>query len=372
MKRVLLVATVQSHIAQFHKPLIGWLQNSGCQVDVAARNNLDLKPNLHLDIAGDIFDIPFERSPFSVKNIKAYVALKKVIRDGQYDVVHCNTPVAGILTRIAANAKRKKGELKVIYEAHGFHFYKGGPLKNWILWYPIEKLFSYITDVLITINQEDFALAQAKMKAGRVEYVHGVGIDVEKFTRQTINKVEKRNELNIPQNAKLLLSIGELNRNKNHETVIRAIKDMDVFYLIAGNGPLENNLREIVYDLGLSNRVRFLGYRRDIGELCTAADLFVFPSLREGLPVSLLEAMASGLPVVCSQIRGNTDLIDEYGGALFDPLDVENCKKAIIKILSGDLPQYGAYNSKRVQQFSLEIVNQEMRKIYWEAVIDGN
>ena len=371
MKKVLLVATVQSHIAQFHKPLIQWLENSGYQVDIAARDNLDTKPNLHLDIPGTKFDVPFERSPFNPKNIKAYFKLKQVIDSGDYEIVHCNTPVGGILTRLAANRKRKKGETKVIYEAHGFHFFKGGPKKNWLLWYPIEKLFAHFTDTLLTINLEDYTLAQNKMNAGRVAYVSGVGIDLQKFAGGITDKAVKREELGIPYDAKLLLSVGELNRNKNHEIVMQAIQGMDIYYLIAGNGPLRGHLENTVEEFGLTDRVKLLGYRRDIRELCAAADVFVLPSIREGLPVALMEAMAGGMPVVCSEIRGNTDLIDNNGGIMFDPYSVETCRSAIVKMLSSDLERYGQYNAEKVKRFSQEAVIQQMQRIYWELLNGG-
>ena len=368
MKKVLLVATVQSHIAQFHKPLIQWLEESGYQVDVAARNNLALKPNLHLDVKGNIYDIPFERSPFSPKNLKAYFALKKVITTGNYDVIHCNTPVGGILTRLAANAKRKKGEVKVIYEAHGFHFFKGGPLKNWLLWYPVEKLCAYFTDVLITINREDYFLAQKKIKAPKVEYVPGVGVDLCRFNSNFDGNDALRKELGIPQNAKVLLSIGELNKNKNHELVIRAIKGLDAYYIIAGNGALHDYLLDTANELEMADRVKLLGYRRDIKEICNMSDVYIFPSFREGLSVSVMEAMACGLPVVCSKIRGNTDLIDEHGGRLFDPHSVDDCTDAINEVLSEDLKLFGSYNMEKVKEFSVEKICVKMQEIYRELL----
>ena len=152
--KVLLVATVQSHICQFHRPLVAMLQH-GCEVHVAARNNLAEKNGLKLDFVEQVFDVPFQRSPFSPKNLGAYKQLKKIIDEGSYDVVHCNTPVGGVLGRLAAQKARKRGT-KVFYTAHGFHFYKGAPKKNWLIWYPVEKFMCRHTDKLITITQEDY------------------------------------------------------------------------------------------------------------------------------------------------------------------------------------------------------------------------
>ena len=179
MKKVLLVATVQSHICQFHKPLIKMLKEKGCIVDVCARDNLAEKNGLKLENVDNVFDVPFARSPFSKANIKAYKMLNKVIKDGNYDIVHCNTPVGGILTRLVCK-KIKKNRPYVIYEAHGFHFYKGGSKKNWLLYYPIEKHFAKFTDTLITITHEDYELAMKRFKTNTI-LVHGVGIMTNKY-----------------------------------------------------------------------------------------------------------------------------------------------------------------------------------------------
>ena len=261
---------------------------------------------------------------------------------------------------------RKKGT-KVFYTAHGFHFYKGAPKLNWLIYYPIEKICSYFTDVLITINKEDFALAQKKMKAKKVEYVPGVGIEVEKFANPGVTREQKREELGIPQDAKLLISVGELNRNKNHETVIKAIKDLDVYYLIAGRGDLQNHLQNLIDELNLSDRVKLLGYRTDVAELYAASDVFVFPSFREGLPVSMMEAMASGLPCIASKIRGNVDLIDNSeNGYLCNPSLSDEFTKAIECILTDDSlkANMSQANIQKAKKFDVIPINDIMLDIY--------
>ena len=241
-----------------------------------------------------------------------------------------------MLTRLAAREARKKGT-KVIYTAHGFHFFKGAPLINWILFYPVEKFCARFTDVLITINQEDYKRAQ-KFKAGKVEYIPGVGIDTKKFSEVVVDKSAKRKELGVPVDAFLVLSVGELNKNKNHDTVIKAIAKLNnpnVYYVICGQGTLENYLKDLINELGLEKQVKLLGYRRDIAEISKTSDIFVFPSFREGLSVALMEAMALGLPVVCSKIRGNVDLIEDgKGGYLVEPDDVEGFINAIRRIIN--------------------------------------
>lgn len=376
MKKVLLVATVQSHIAQFHKPLINWLCSNGHQVDVAARNNLDTKPNLRLDIAGEKIDIPFSRSPFSFKNIKAYKKLRNVINNGDYDVVHCNTPVGGILTRMAANPKRKKGELKVIYEAHGFHFFKGGSKKNWILWYPIEKWFSKFTDTLVTINKMDYALARERFNAKNVEYIPGVGLNLDQFQRAEM--VDLRTEFDLPPESKIVMSVGELNYNKNHRVIIEALahlNDSDVHYFLAGNGELKDELISYAEKLGIAENVHFLGYRRDVPSLLKCADVFAFPSLREGLGMASIEAMSSGLPIVTSDRHGINDY-SENGktGFKYDPHDYKGFAEGIKTIVyNPELKQrMGQYNVGVSEQFTIEASMSRLCEIYREILDDGN
>lgn len=373
MKTVLVITSVASMVDQFFIPTLELFQNMEYEVHVACnfeKGNtcsdervLELKSKLR---ARNILyhQIDFARKVSKVsENIRAYKEVFKLVSDHKYDIIHCHSPIGGLITRLAARKARKNGT-KVIYTAHGFHFYKGAPLKNWLLYYPAEKLCAHFTDVLITINQEDYALAKRKMKAKRVEYVPGVGIDLTKFGQVAVDKSAKRKELGIPEDSTLLLSVGELNENKNHETVIRAISDMDVYYIIAGRGDLEEQLCLTIKKLGLTNRVKLLGYRKDIVELCKTADVFVFPSFREGLSVSVMEAMASGLPCVVSRIRGNTDLIDENGGALFDPHSVDNCNNAINSVCSLSMTELGSYNREKIKSFELSEVNRQMKELY--------
>ena len=375
MKKILLVATVQSHIAQFHRPLIDWLGERGYTVDVAARDNLDTKPNLHLSVSGEIHNIPFARSPFSPKNIAAYRQLKELIENGGYDVVHGNTPVGGILTRMAANAKRRRGELTVIYEAHGFHFFRGGPRLNWLLWYPIEKRFSKYTDVLITINQMDYALAKEKFRAKRVEHIPGVGLDLSRFEAAT-RESNIKEEFSLPDNAKIVFSAGELNKNKNHRVVLRAIAllgDPEIHYFLAGNGPLREELECLACELGIKENVHFLGYRRDIPSLLKNADVYAFPSLREGLGMASIEAMATGLPIVTSNRHGINDY-SENGktGFKYEPDDAAGFAEGIRTILENDdlRRKMGEYNIEASKRFTIDASMARMSEIYGAILKD--
>ena len=370
-KKVLFVATVvKTHINVFHLPYLKMLKEMGYKTYVAAKNDFENEPCV-IPYCDCYYDVPFARNPLDKNNISAYKMLRKIVNEENFDIIHCHTPVGGVLTRFAAQQSRKKGT-KVIYTAHGFHFYKGAPLKNWLLYYPAEKFCSYFTDVLITINKEDYALAQKKMKARKVVYIPGVGIDLQKFSNIAVNKEKKRKELGVPDNAVLLLSVGELNENKNHETAIRAlgeINDKKIYYIIAGKGNKKELLENLITELDLNDRIKFLGYRNDINELCSAADVFVFPSFREGLSLSVMEAMACGLPIACSRIRGNIDLIDEgKGGVMFDPQNVGSVKDSIKTLLNADREEMKKYNLEKIKKFGMSDVMSNMKKIYSEEL----
>ena len=363
--RVLYVTTVGITM-RFFDAFIRQLLNEGHTVDIATNEQEFHVPECYREWGCKIYPITTSRSPLNKGNLSAIKQIKQLVSENGYDIVHCHTPMAGVCTRLACRKFRKQGG-KVFYTAHGFHFYKGAPIKNWLLYYPAEKLCSYFTDVLITINQEDFALAQKKMKAKCVKYVPGVGIDVEKYRQPTVDKQAKRKELGIPEDAFVLLSVGELNENKNHETVIRASADLDVYYIIAGTGNLNPHLQNLIDTLGISNRVKLLGYHDDVKDLYGAADAFVFPSFREGLSVSLMEAMASGLPCIVSNIRGNVDLIHNgANGFLCDPFDASSFEVCIDSINKDELllEKLSERNKEIIQKFDFMTVAHALREIY--------
>lgn len=363
--KILYVTTI-GRTMNFFRPFVKQLLDDGHTVDIAANENGSDVPDCYRQWGCRVYQIDTSRSPLSSGNLKAIKQIKALAAQNRYDIVHCHTPVAAMCTRLACRKVRKQGT-RVFYTAHGFHFYKGAPLKNWLVFYPVEKLCARFTDVLITINQEDYALAKHKMKAKRIEYVPGVGIDLEKFGKAVADESAKRRELGIPEEAVVLLSVGELNENKNHETAIRAIAHENAYYIIAGSGTRQAHLQGVIDELGLTERVKLLGYRTDVGELYAAADAFVFPSFREGLSVAAMEAMASGLPIACSRIRGNVDLVDENGGELFDPHSVEDCKRAIRAMLGRDMKALGLYNREKIRQFELGRVNNLMQALYQEC-----
>lgn len=375
MKKVLFVATVvKTHIRQFHIPYLKMLKQMGWETAVAARNDYENPADCVIPYCDHYFNVCFERNPVNPSNMKAYADLKRIIDEGQYDVVHCHTPVGAMLTRLAARDARKHGT-RVFYTAHGFHFYKGAPAVNWLLYYPVERLLAHDTDVLITINREDYQRAK-KFDADKVCYVPGVGIDLMKFRATDAMRHDCRSrvsdELGIPKDATILLSVGEVNKNKNHHSVINALERLhnrNIYYVICGRGPLSDAHQALAKQLGVNDQVVLTGYCNDVADFYMAADVFVFPSLREGLPVAVMEAMACGLPVICSPIRGNVDLVEDgKSGLLVDPTP-EKLSDAIEKLCSDSQlrHQLGMAAQERSRRFDLNSVKEEIRLLYEEV-----
>ena len=377
MKKVLFVATVASFIDGFESNDTKILQDMGYQVEGATSIKLGIKQET-LNSLNDknikIHPIDFARSPFSKQTFIAYKQLKKVIDNGDYDLIHCHTPMGGILARLAARTARKKGST-VIYTAHGFHFYKSAPLLNWLLYYPAEKICSYFTDVLITINKEDYHIAHHQMKAKKVCYIPGVGIDTNKFKNIIVNKKDKKKSLGLKSDDIMLLSVGELNQNKNHQVIIKALAKLEnkqVHYFIAGQGAWKEKLLAIAKDYGVSENVHLLGYRTDIGELCKTSDVFCFPSLREGLGIASLEAMCNELPIITSNVHGINDYsVDGKTGYKCDPKNIDQFAMAIQKLIGSphDRKQFGEFARESICRYDIKNVDPLMQEIYSEVIV---
>ena len=319
----------------------------------------------------NVYQVPIPRSLSMVKEmVIAYQNIKSLAEAKGYQLVHCHSPIGGVLCRLACREARKKLGTKVLYTAHGFHFFKGASKKAWVSFYPIEKWCSNFTDILITINQEDYKIAKT-FNAGKVEYVPGIGIHTAEFQNILVDREEKRKEFGFKSDDFVFMSTGQLSTRKNHEVIIRALAKIDNLsakYLIVGFGELEEELKALVKELGLETRVMFAGYRADVKELLHAVDAFAFPSLQEGLPVSLMEAMAVGLPIVCSKIRGNVDLIENgKGGYVYECHDVYGFAAGMKKIMNVPASDMGKVNVEVIKKFDIKTVNAYMRKIYLEV-----
>lgn len=380
--RALELASVASMIDLFNMDNIEILQMLGYKVDVACNfedgsitSNKRVK-EFKEELIGDgvkTYHIPIPRSIGKLSEIiSSYKRVKKICEENNYKIVHCHSPIGGVVARLACRKTRKKGT-KVIYTAHGFHFFKGSPLKNWIIFYPVERFCSRFTDCIITINQEDYKIANTKLRAKEVVYVPGIGIHVDEIQNLSVDKDKLRNELGLNPKDFVIMSIGQISVRKNHKVVIEAltkIPEKKIKYVIVGFGELENELKDLVKKNNLEGRVIFTGYRKDAKELLYCADLFAFPSLQEGLPASLMEAMAVGIPIVASKIRGNTDLInDGENGYLYDYYDVKGFANGINDIYNSEELQTMMKEKNRqvIRNFDYLKVQEQMEKLFSEV-----
>lgn len=352
----MIVTRVSGFVPQFEAENVKLLQEMGFEVHYAS--NFDTvvygRDNDRVKALGLIcHHIPFDRKLLCKTNYQAYKQLKGLMAREAFSLVHCHMPFTGVAARLAA---KRTGTAPVLYTGHGFHFFTGAPWKNWVF-YPVERWMARYTDRLITINEEDFARAKKFPVRGNVCRIHGVGIDCDRF----LSSGQRHSVFKIA-------TVGELAPGKNHQAVIRALPSLpDVCYEIYGEGSCMESLVALAKQCGVDDRVCFAGYCSDIAERLHSVDAFVFPSLREGMPVAVMEAMAAGLPVIALNIRGCRELIvDGKGGFLLKSDDSEALAKSI-QTLQGDrdlAKEMGAYNRQRMKKYDKAVVREEMREIY--------
>lgn len=360
--RILYITTLAITVNSFLIPHIRTLIKNGNNVDIACHLERPINKEI-IELGCKIIEIHFSRSPISISNISACMKLRKIVFDGEYDIVHCHTPVAAACTRLACIGLRKN-EIKVFYTAHGFHFFNGAPLVNWLIYFPIEWMCSFWTDLLITINKEDYNCAKTMLHAKNVEYIRGVGIDLHKFGIHKADRELLRESLGIPLDATVFLSVNELPSNYNYDVVINAFSKVDAYYLIVGKEGGE--LSEIVDKVGISDRVKKLGYRNDIGDLMSVSDFFVVPSFQDSLTVRILEAMASGLICIVGNTHTNIELIDKKCGFVFNHDSILDCRKALMQVLALDFSEKKLLvrNSlKKVNNFNISIISEEISEL---------
>lgn len=366
MKKILYVATITEHFYYFHLPYLKMFHDLGWQVDVASHGDVELP------FCDNRYEIPIKRSPADKDNLKAYKMLKKIIRDNHYDIVHCHTPMGGILARLASFSQRKKGT-KVLYTAHGFHFYDGAPKANWMVYFPIEYVMSMTTDCLITINDEDYNCAKKRLKAKATAKVNGVGYNSDRYF--PVSKEEKlalRDKLGYSRDEKLLVYVAEMNLNKNQAMLIRALKVIsekrdDVRLIIAGADNFNGEYPKLAKELGIDSKVDFLGHREDINDILHMSDIAVGSSYREGLPVNVMEALACGLPVVLSDNRGHRVLgVNGENGYVVKINDYEAMAQRINEILNDEnlYEKLSANAIELIKPYSKESVIVELKEIY--------
>lgn len=367
MKRVLFTAKVDSHIINFHIPYLKWFKEHGYEVHVASNGESSIP---YADVK---YNLDFDRNPLKPSNFKVYLRLKNLIDSNEYDIIHCHTPIGGALARLAARDARKKGTT-VIYTAHGFHFLKGGSKASWIIFYPVEKFLSRCTDCLITINEEDYNLAKSKkFRAKDIRLVNGVGVDLERFA-PALDEEKKnlREKLGYSTDDFIVIYIAELNANKHQDLAINAIniiknKIPNIKLLLAGDGVLKDEYKNQINTLNLNKNIEMLGHRKDVDDLLRLSNMAISTSRREGLPRNIMEAMATGLPLVVTKCRGNSDLVkDNINGYEVNVDDPKELAEKIYTIYKDNelRMKFGNKSIEMVDDYSLKKVLKSMEDIY--------
>ena len=311
--------------------------------------------------------ICMERSPFKPKNLKAIKQMKELLEKEHFDIIHCHTPMGSVVTRIAAKEARKNGT-RVIYTAHGFHFYTGAPLINWLLFYPVEKYLAKYTDTLITINKEDYNRAKKKFskRCHDIQYVPGVGIDPEKFDFKMTakEKHDLRTSLGLKDDDFVMIFPARLDKNKNQGFLIKCMPKLikenpKIHLLLPGQDELNGKYQKLAEKLNVETNVHFLGKRNDIPKLLKISDIAVSSSLREGLPINIIEAIFSKKRVVAIRCRGCNELIDPVYGKIVEK-DNDAFSRAVKIMAKRHID--AKYNN--TQRYTIETIKKKVYKYY--------
>lgn len=374
VKKILIVTTISGFLPQFEKNDVKILQEYGYEIHYASNFNNPIYycNQEQLREQGIVLhQIDIDKSPLSiVRNVKAFFSIRHIIKSEKINAVHCHNPVGGVVGRLATVGLRKRPY--VIYTAHGFHFYKGAPWKNWVLYYTAEKLMARFTDQIVTINKEDLELARKfkLRKNGKVDKICGVGVDNTRFVRNEAQNALIRGQLNIPIDAFHIVTAAELNDNKNQAVIIEAIAELgrsNVYYSICGSGPNEEVFKKLIKEKNLEKQVKLLGYRNDMPDILSAADCFAFPSKREGLGIAAVEALLCGVPVIGADNRGTREYLrDDSNGIVCKSNKKEGYVKAIRALM--DNPNLRRRYSQTCRdsaiRFTTNEVDRVMRAVY--------
>lgn len=371
LKKVLITVHLGRHFRKFGHYDFEVLLNLGYEVHVASNFSDEL--DFFEDSRVIKHQIDFDRNPFGKSNIRAYKQLKKLLSSNSFDIIHTQSPSGGVVTRLAYMRSSTKNDTKLVYTPHGYHFYKGAPFYYWLLFYPIEKFLLKGTDYLITINDEDYKITVDKMgmEKNKVFKIPGVGVDIKKFSPVSIEKkLELKEKHGLNKSDFVLISVAELINRKNQQLLIENLKkinDKNIKLLLVGTGENECMLKKKTEKLNLQDQVFFLGQRKDVGELLQLSDVFVSASKQEGLPLSVLEGMASGLPLIVSDVRGNRDLIFQNKNGVIIKRKSESFDKEILRFFymsQSNLKKRGEYNLNIIEKYSIENVQRQMKIIY--------
>ena len=367
-KKILFTANLESFFTKFLIPQLKYFKEQGYEVHVAAKSE-----NLNIPYCDKIFNVNFARSLNLKQNIESYKQMKKIFKTEHYDIVSCHTPFGGAITRLAfKNCKVK--DTKMVYMAHGFHFYKGAPKLNWLLFYPAEKYLAKYTDTLITINLDDYEIAKKKFKTD-VRYVKGIGLDVSKFDFEMDEerKLDYRKKLGLEKEDFVMIYPAELLPRKRQVWLINSVSSLlkenkNFHILLPGKDSMNGECQKLVSDLKLNKQISFLGFRKDVPELITISDLAISTSKQEGLPVNVMEAMYCGIPIVVTACRGNRDLIENgKNGYIVGINDSKEFNKKILELSKLDensKKEIKKENKKIIDQYLLDRVMEDIIEMY--------
>ena len=378
MKKILYITTISGFLPQFEKEDVRIMQEMGYEIHYASNFRHPVYPFEEGELTGQgiiLHQTDISKSPRRLReNIRAVRQLAGIIDGEGIDVVHCHNPMGGVAGRVAARLSRRSP--LVVYTAHGLHFYKGAPLLNWLLFYPVEKFLAGWTDAVITINREDYLRVKGKFRlkpGGFVEQIHGVGVDMERFRPRPERAAGKRKELGIPVTSFHVVTAAELNHNKNQRTMIEALSGLgqeDICYSLCGKGPDEKELGELIAGEHLESRVRLLGFRTDMEEILQTADAFAFPSIREGLGIAAVEALACGVPLIVSDNRGTREYAEDGRNSIVCLRgDAEDFREALEKLYrdTGYRKELAGRCRESAEKFSAGETAKVMRKVYREV-----
>lgn len=383
MKKILYVTNITRPVNTFLIPHLNMLVKNGYEVHCACRiiGEHKLKTS-QINNKIKFHHVSFTRNPIDTDNLKAYKQILKLNKENKYDIVHVHTPIAAFITRLAL----RKYSLKVIYTAHGFHFFNGASILNWLMYYPLEKVAARWTDVLITMNDEDFERSkkfrlrnESKTCLNKKIYrIDGIGVDLKEFNISNYDKCEFKKSLGLEKDDFVISVIGDLIKRKNHHQILKAISQLsneynykDIKVIFAGDGILRKKIEKYIDEENLKEKVILLGYRNDINKIIGISDVVGLFSLHEGLPKNLLEAMANGKAIICTDIRGNNDLIkNNENGLLFKVNDIEETKNCIKKLYldRNMIDKLGKENKKKISKYRIENVLSQMENIYKNSI----
>lgn len=384
MKKVLIIATVGGFLKKFEMGNVRILQELGYEVHYAAnmQNQIYRFDPAELEAAGiRIHPMEILKSPFAIEKHRQIIRqLTALIDREQISLIHCHTPVGGYLGRLAGKQCREQG-VKVIYTSHGFHFYEGAPFLQGLVFRQVEQYLAGMTDVIITINREDYQSASRfRLKpGGKVYQIPSVGLDMEMF--QPPRKEERdasRKRLGIAPEQFFLLSVGELNQNKNHKIVLRAMQELQrsgediskIVYGICGDGPGRQALETEIGKLGLEKQAVLYGYCDPVRDYLAGADAVAFPSRREGLGMAALEALSMGIPILAADNRGTREyMVHGQNGYRYDWLDVigfANGIRLLYNQTAQEKEKMKIFCRDSVKKFEVSRTEAAMRQIYQE------